>query len=108
MSLTRTVPAAVPLLTHSSAPFVPSDALKKTLPLLAVSDRYPCSAIERDLTRAVHPGVPSVFHSPAVFPGPPDVKNNTDPLLTGVKSNVGPPSIPPVTKTVPAAVPSLL
>ena len=36
MSLTRTVPAAVPSLFHSSAPFVPSLAVKNSVPLTFV------------------------------------------------------------------------
>ena len=36
MSLTRTVPAAVPSLFHSSRPFVPSSAVKNSVPLTSV------------------------------------------------------------------------
>ena len=36
MSLTRTVPAAVPSLFHSSAPCVPSSAAKNSVPLTFV------------------------------------------------------------------------
>ena len=36
MSLTRTVPAAVPSLFHSSSPCVPSSAVKNSVPLTFV------------------------------------------------------------------------
>ena len=36
MSLTRTVPAAVPSLFHSSSPFVPSSAVKNSVPFTFV------------------------------------------------------------------------
>ena len=43
MSLTRTVPAAVPSLFHSSCPFVPSSAVKNSVPLTFV--RLPGRAV---------------------------------------------------------------
>src|SRR5262249_52324724 len=64
MSLTRTVPAAVPLLFHSSCPCVPSLAEKNSVPftlirLLGVDEPLPELM---SLTRAVPSAVPSLFH----------------------------------------------
>ena len=69
MSLTRTVPAAVPSLFHSSAPWVVSRATKKRVPLKSVSDelRKTLTALElpglMSLTSLVPLLVPSLFHS---------------------------------------------
>src|SRR5262249_14158790 len=65
MFLTRTVPAAVPSLFHSSTPFEPSNALKKRMPLkfvrLVGHEFSVPGAIS--LTRTVPAAVPSLFHS---------------------------------------------
>ena len=62
MSVTMTVPAAVPSLFHSSMPFVPSLAVKKSVPstfvrLLGLSRRVDV------LDQQVPAAVPSLFHS---------------------------------------------
>ena len=65
MSLTRTVPAAVPSLFHSSVPLAPSSAVKKSVP----SDVRQVRGLElpvpglMSLTRTVPAAVPSLFHS---------------------------------------------
>ena len=78
MSFTCFVPAAVPSLTHSSSPAVPSPAAKNSRPPTEVScrigpqvgtsgvPRIGASAADFGLTcrtRTVPPAVPSVFHS---------------------------------------------
>ena len=65
MSLTRTVPAAVPSLFHSSSPVEPSSAVKNSVPFTFVrllgSEPAPLGMMS--LTRTVPAAVPSLFHS---------------------------------------------
>ena len=65
MSLKIVVPAAVPLLDHSSLPLVPSSARKKRIPLMFVSSNKlaPFMPGRMSLTIVVPARVPSVFHS---------------------------------------------
>src|SRR5262245_24181779 len=70
MSLTRTVPAAVPSLFHSSWPLVPLEAEKNNVPLTFVSswtfelEPYELPPPGRmSLTRTVPAAVPLLFHS---------------------------------------------
>src|SRR5207302_660138 len=69
MSLTRTVPAALPSLFHNSRPFTPSSATKNSVPPTAV--RYPGYEPElaglMSLTRTVPAALPSLFHSSTPF-----------------------------------------
>ena len=66
MSLTSVVPSGVPSLFQSSAPWVPSSALKNKLfptALIPARSKAPPSPGLMSLTRVVPPGVPSVFQS---------------------------------------------
>ena len=65
MSLTRTVPASVPSLFHSSLPLTPSSAEKNSVPPTAVrsSMSEPEPPGSMSLTRTVPAAVPSLFHS---------------------------------------------
>ena len=69
MSLTRTVPASVPSLFHSSAPWSPSSAAKNSVPFTAVRLSGPYDSRTgsglMSLTRTVPAAVPSLFHSSA-------------------------------------------
>src|SRR5262245_34088456 len=102
MSLTRVVPAVVPLLFHSSFPLVPSSATKNSVPFTSV--RYPGKTPSgtKFLTRVVPAAVPSLFHKPAPCVLSEPVKNSVPLTLV---SQLSPTSL---TSTVPAAVPSLL
>ena len=65
MSLTRRVPAAVPLLFHSSKPLTPLSALKNRVPLTLVRSEgleEPRPGL-MSLTRTVPATVPLLFHS---------------------------------------------
>src|SRR5262245_11605068 len=64
ISLTRTVPAAVPSLFHNSWPVVPSLAEKNRVPLTFVM--YLRSV--KPLTKVVPVSVPSLFQSPTLAP----------------------------------------
>ncbi|GCA81669.1 hypothetical protein MiTs_03688 [Microcystis aeruginosa NIES-2521] len=111
--MTRTVPAAVPSLFHNSVPLTPSSAVKyRVLPTavrLRGSERKPPGRIS--LTRTVPAAVPSLFHnsSSKLSVG---VKNRVLPTavrLSGLEEPQGtpPPGQISLTRTVPAAVPSL-
>ena len=65
--MTRTVPASVPSDFHSSSPWVPSEALKNTVPLTLVRERGAADPLpaRRSLTSTVPASVPSDFHSSA-------------------------------------------
>ena len=65
ISLTRTVPAAVPSLFHSSLPVSGWKALKKSVPLIFRSRATPAEPAPgtMSLTRTVPAAVPSLFHS---------------------------------------------
>ena len=64
MSLTSTVPAAVPSLFHSSLPCVPSSAVKKSVPSTAVRTRGTMPPVGlMSLTSTVPAAVPSLFHN---------------------------------------------
>ena len=83
MSLTRTVPASVPSVFHSSRPWVPSSAVKNSVPPTSV--RYvgplysPSSPGSMSLTRTVPASVPSDFHSSRPWVPSSAVKNRVPP-----------------------------
>ena len=63
ISLTKTVPAAVPSLFHNSVPFT-SKAVKNSVRVLPTTVRLLGLIF---LTRTVPAAVPSLFHSPLAF-----------------------------------------
>ena len=113
MSLTITVPAAVPSLFHSSRPFVPSSALKKSMPPTAVSAPILLSFKPgaMSFTITVPAAVPSLFHSSRLMLPSASLALKYSVLPTGVKSLKLPDTMLPglmfLTGTVPAAVPSV-
>src|SRR5206468_2755014 len=110
MSVTSTVPAAVPSLFQSSGPFV-LKARKKSVPFTFVSPSGPEPPLPglMSLTSTVPAAVPSLFQSSVPFAGSKPRKKSVP--FTFVSPN-GRESAPPVgskafTSTVPSAVPSL-
>src|SRR5262245_60070145 len=112
MSLTMTVPCAVPSLFHSSKPCTPSSAVKNSVPLTSV--RFPIHAAGNppagpglmSLTILVPAAVPSLFHSSRPCTPSSAVKNSVPLRLVRNDGDKGP-ELSPLTGTVPAAVPSL-
>src|SRR5262245_16473503 len=113
MSLTRTVPAAVPSLFHNSRPFTESSVEKARVPLTLVR----LEGIElpdpgrMSLTRTVPAAVPSLFHNSKPLAESRATKYSvplTPVRLAKVNGNesLGPGTMS-LTRTVPAAVPSL-
>ena len=111
MSLTRTVPAAVPSLFHSSTPCVPSSAAKNSVPFTFVRSlgyelRLPGLM---SLTRTVPAAVPSLFHSSdavrAVVGR--EEQRAVDVRRASSGTTLALPGLMSLTRTVPAAVPSL-
>src|SRR5579859_834793 len=113
MPLIDVVPAAVPLLFHSSKP-LPSLAVKYRMPLkpfrLAGSELYCLSGDVRiSLTGTVPANVPLLFHSSRPFT--PFLAEKNSVPLTLVRLAGFEPDVPvkiSLTRAVPAAVPSLL
>src|SRR5436190_177113 len=100
MSLTSTVPAAVPLLFHNSTPLDPSLAVKhKVLPAAVSEAGFTLNCF----TSTVPVAVPSLFHKP--------LWSTKERVLPTTVRELGPaPTVPgeiSLTSTVPAAVPSL-
>ncbi len=64
MSRTRTVPTVVPLLDHSSTPWFPSSAVKKTRPPMTASvvgkSMVDAAKVENDAMETVPDAVPSL------------------------------------------------
>src|SRR3954463_2044362 len=118
MFLTRTVPVAVPSEVHSSFPWVPSSALKNSLPPTSVRFEGPYPSPPRrsgsmSLTRTVPAFVPSEVHSSLPWTPSSAVKNNFPPPSGGQFGPWGPYSssgalrgLMSLTRTVPAFVPS--
>jgi hypothetical protein len=81
MSVTILVPAAVPSLTHSSRPWTPSSALKKTrLPTRVSSNGSdPRAPGAMSSIRTVPAAVPSLFHSSLPEAPSSAVKNSSVP-----------------------------
>jgi hypothetical protein len=107
-SASRTVPAVVPSLVHSSRPCVPSSAPKTSRPPRSIiSNTKECAGPGwMSFTSAVPASVPSVLHSSSPVSGVRATKNRRPPLATHGAS----PSVVQgrsVTRTVPAVVPSV-
>ncbi|GCL48269.1 hypothetical protein NIES3787_39850 [Microcystis aeruginosa NIES-3787] len=114
MSLTKTVPADVPSLFHNSLPFTPSSAVKnRVLPTAVRFSRLELEEPARiSLTRTVPVAVPSLFHNSRPLTPLSAVKNRVRVLPTTVLWVEKPteprkPGLISLTRTVPAAVPSL-
>ncbi len=112
MSLTSTVPALVPLLVHSSKPFVPSEAVKYSVPLTFANAPRGYSTVVKagwiSLTSTVPELVPSLFQSskPVV---PSEARKYNVPLMF-VRYNgllLAVPGLISLTSTVPELVPSV-
>src|SRR5919199_3644597 len=85
MSLTCTVPAAVPSVFHSSVPVVVSLAAKNTLAPRAVRPLGELLVLRLELmsfTRTVPAAVPSLFHSSAPVDASVAEKTSVDPSAT--------------------------
>src|SRR5262249_25936729 len=110
MSLTRLVPTSEPLLFHSSLPFVPLFALKKSVPLTFVR-KWGEDAKKPEpmsLTRTVPALVPLLFHNSRPFVPLSAVKKSVPLTLIGAPGDEPVlPGLMSLTSTVPAAVPSL-
>src|SRR5690349_15007670 len=111
MSLTSTVPAAVPLDFHNSKPWVPSLAAKNAVPLKLVKEKRfePAEPGRMSLTSTVPAAVPLDFHSSAPVTPLSAVKNSL-PLTFAMEKEKGPPEPAApgrmsLTSTVPSAVP---
>src|SRR5262245_36768926 len=110
MSATMRVPAAVPSLCHSSAPWTPSLAEKYSVPLTLVRDvgYDPTLPGLISLTMSVPAVVPLLFHSSVPCVPSSAVRNNVPLTLVRLKRFELPlPALMSLTKAVPAAVPSL-
>src|SRR5262249_2527585 len=103
MSLTRTVPAAVPSVFHSSSPCVgsPSVLEKKTVPLTFTRLTPPTA-----LSSTVPEAVPSLFHRPTFVPS--DTEARRDPLSSVIAKDVelGRRGLGSTTRAVPAPGPA--
>ncbi len=120
ISLTRTVPAAVPSLFHNSSPLTSSKAVKYRVLPTAVKLRgpEPLEPGPMSATRTVPAAVPSLFHNSSPLTSSKALKYRVLPTAVRLRGlELKPPVITPpeleepgrmsLTRTVPAAVPSL-
>src|SRR5262245_1203248 len=116
MSLTSTVPVEVPSLLHNSVPWMPLLAVENSVPLIfpRFLGKEPALPGWMFLTRIVPSAVPSLFHRSVPFV-PSSAEKNRVPLtlakLLGLELSGKPYELLPgrmsLTRTVPAAAPSL-
>src|SRR5919106_755000 len=118
MSATRSVPEVVPSLRHSSSPWDRSSAENNRVSPASVSQRGP-NKLGKPFTRAVPEGAPSLLQSSHVWVClpvcTPATKNRVFPAFAISGKQLGPISaaqyrtrVKSFSRTVPAAVPSLL